>query len=210
MQESDRAIFHAIKRQGRIVQWSLAGFATVQTVFATIGIAELIRPSEPTFDGMPLPYGRGALASLIALTVVGIIVLRWIYRANANAQKLADGMSISPGWNVGWYFIPIASLWQPFTGMVETWAVSHRPEAWRSVPVPALLRWWWTAWLAFAILDNVSSTWTTFDQPEPNTVGILFDLASSLGGIVAAILLITIVRRLSTAQTDAMAARGTT
>ena len=44
----------------------------------------------------------------------------------------------------------------PFRGLREAWQASARPDAWRSVPVPTLLRLWWSLWLAASIIDNAS------------------------------------------------------
>jgi hypothetical protein len=42
---------------------------------------------------------------LITFVASGILVLMWIYRANANARRLGvSGMQFTPGWSVGWYF----------------------------------------------------------------------------------------------------------
>src|ERR1700754_3506800 len=57
------------------------------------------------------------------LLVTTIIVFAvWIHRANRNARALgAVGMRFSPGWAVGWFFVPIANLWKPYQAMKEIW-----------------------------------------------------------------------------------------
>lgn len=77
---------------------------------------------------------------IASVTLIG----RWIYIANSNARQLgAQGMEFTPGWSVGWYFIPIANIWKPFLAMREIWKASHRPAAWQSAPGSPLLGWWW-------------------------------------------------------------------
>src|SRR5690242_12224870 len=63
------------------------------------------------------------LALLFLLTLVATIILvgRWIYRASGNAHTLANDLTITPGWAVGWFFIPFANLVRPFESMKETW-----------------------------------------------------------------------------------------
>ena len=51
-----------------------------------------------------------ALLQLVVLIGCAFVVLKWIYRANANVRALgAKDMKFTPGWAVGWYFVPI--LW---------------------------------------------------------------------------------------------------
>ncbi len=45
----------------------------------------------------------------------GVLFLIWVYRANRNAHCLgAEGMEYSPGWSVGWFFVPVACLVMPY------------------------------------------------------------------------------------------------
>jgi hypothetical protein len=76
----------------------------------------------------PVAGGLGdlvALPSFLALIACFVLVGRWIYRTNANAHLLGGDMTISPGWSVGWYFVPVANLFKPYEGMKETWFASH-------------------------------------------------------------------------------------
>src|SRR4051812_40932909 len=51
------------------------------------------------------------LGQLVIFIVTGITFLRWIHRANVNVRGFgAEGMTFTPGWSVGWYFVPIANL----------------------------------------------------------------------------------------------------
>ena len=89
----------------------------------------------------------GGIQMLIYL-VSGIWILRWIYLANQNVRELgAAGMRFSPGWSVGWYFVPIMNLWKPYQAMKEIWQASERPRDWQRTMSPGLLVAWWTLWL---------------------------------------------------------------
>jgi hypothetical protein len=74
----------------------------------------------------------------VALFIVtGIVFLVWIHRANRNARALgAEGMQFTPGWSVGWFFVPIMSLWKPFQVMREIWQASAQPGNWQGVQAP--------------------------------------------------------------------------
>jgi hypothetical protein len=68
-----------------------------------------------------------AILQLVNLVVLIVLFCIWIYRANSNARQLgATDMQFSPGWSVGWYFIPIANLWKPYQAMCEIWRASRR------------------------------------------------------------------------------------
>jgi hypothetical protein len=86
------------------------------------------------------------IAISLKLTVVLtlIFILRWIYFANFNAHQLgAIGMRFTPGWSIGWFFIPIANFWKPYQVMKELWQVSKNSSTWRVQSVSPLVPWWW-------------------------------------------------------------------
>jgi len=85
-----------------------------------------------------------AFSNFIINLVAGILILMWIYRANANARLPgAQDMKFTPGWSVGWFFIPFAMLFKPFQAMKEIWRASANPQDWQSQPVSVLVGWWW-------------------------------------------------------------------
>jgi len=65
-------------------------------------------------------------------------------------------MEITPGWAVGWNFIPIATLWKPYQAIRQIWQASHNLQAPESVPVPNLFVWWWTFWI---ITQFINPSW---------------------------------------------------
>lgn len=105
----------------------------------------------------------------------------WIVRANRNVRALgAGGLRITPGWAVGYFFIPIINLWRPYQAMKDLWQASHTPVSWGSSPVervntvrapagqnpplwactPAslLLPTWWGLWLLYFLLTRIASS----------------------------------------------------
>jgi len=59
-------------------------------------------------------------------------------------------MSFTPGWSVGWYFVPIANLFKPYLAMKEIWQRSHKDQSVSS----AILGLWWAAWLISYFLSE--------------------------------------------------------
>ena len=95
------------------------------------------------------------MLQIIMFVITGIVFLCWIYRANHNARQLgAAGMRFSPGWSIGWYFIPIANFWKPYQAMKEIWRASADPAHWQDYPRGSILPWWWFCFL----LANVTGT----------------------------------------------------
>lgn len=145
--------------------------------------------------------------ALIALpaTLVGVVLVvligRWIYRAAWNLRHLgARRLEFSPGWSVGWYFIPFANLVYPYRAMREIWQASHEPHRWQPLGV-GLLSLWWTLWLTSNILGNIgfrlamnADTLTLMRASEG--VGIAVCALS----IPLALVFIRIVRRVQQAQ----------
>lgn len=89
---------------------------------------------------------------------LAVVFLRCIYVLNKNARALgADDMATTPGWNVGWFFVPIASLFKPYQAVRDVWKASvptDRP--WRENPSSPLLGAWWVLFLASNILGQAT------------------------------------------------------
>ena len=86
-----------------------------------------------------------------------IVFAMWIYRANYNARQLgATGMEFTPGWSVGWFFIPIANLWKPYQAMREIWKASAAPANWSEQPRGEILPWWWGFFLFSNFLNQAA------------------------------------------------------
>lgn len=96
------------------------------------------------------------LGSLGVFIMTGIAFLKWIYRANVNSRGFgAQDMKFTPGWSIGYYFIPFLNLVRPYRAMKEIWQVSHNPAAWKSQNGSALLGWWWALWLISGFLGQM-------------------------------------------------------
>ncbi|MEA2031569.1 MAG: DUF4328 domain-containing protein [Patescibacteria group bacterium] len=92
---------------------------------------------------------------LVAFIVTGISFLKWIHRANSNCHGFgAQGMEFTPGWSIGYYFIPFINLYKPYRAMKEIWKVSTNPTNWQNENGSALLGWWWALWLTSNFLGQ--------------------------------------------------------
>jgi hypothetical protein len=82
---------------------------------------------------------------------------RWIVRANKNVWALgAHGLRMTPGWAVGYFFIPFLNLWRPYQAMKDLWRASHSPSSWSPTAAGSILPAWWTLWLFSCVLGQMS------------------------------------------------------
>ena len=141
------------------------------------------------------------LAQLVLFWVCVILVGRVTYRAMKNLHTMHSTFpDMSPGWAVGWYFIPIANLFQPARGMSQ---IYHGTFAAVGEPVPSQSRIgiWWTCWLLTNFTANIA--FRLAGGWETDTFGIesfSFDAASALFGALAAWSLMRLLRPISIKQ----------
>jgi len=150
----------------------------------------------------PVPGGAADLASIpwvLVLLACLVLVGRWIYRTNANAHVLSDAMTITPGWSVGWFFVPLANLVMPYQGVKETWWASHESAGLHGEAETPLLGWWWGLWLATNILSNVSVMFGgATDNPFEGSIYI--DLLGAALNVPLCLVLIKLIQRLTRVQ----------
>jgi hypothetical protein len=151
--------------------------------------------------------------SLGILAFVSLLV--WVYRINSNARAMgAKKMRYTPGWSVGWFFIPMANLVMPYLILKELWLASATSVGSRGLrtSAPFILRAWCAAWFACGVIQY--SAWPIiagdFRLADIATVGPLFAsnlldfswgrVAANLVGVVLSVLTIVVVVRITKLQ----------
>lgn len=174
--------------------------ASALAIAACIGVySGALAPDllDPEFDVASAAILLAQLAFLISAIFVGM----WIHRAHANLFVAGlDGLEFTPGWSVGWFFVPIMSLFKPFQAMRELWNRSHSEDDGYASATPSELGVWWGTFLIGNFLG-------AFGGDEMFTAGsaTLMTLAvSSVVDIVSAIFLIKIIDRVGAAQRSMM------
>ena len=148
---------------------------------------------------------------ILALIATAVAFLFWIHRASANLGSLgAQGQRFSPGWALGWWFIPIMNLFRPYQVIREIW-IGSDPDVtspqlaswlspWSRPPVPALLKLWWALW----IITNFVG-YAAFPEGETMDQVLTADWVS-LGAyaieLVATVLAVVMVRQLTKRQDE--------
>jgi hypothetical protein len=105
-------------------------------------------------DGEPEAFDERtaslAQLGLVGLLTTGVFWFFWLHRAVANARALGRPTEFTPGWAIGWWFVPLANVVRPYqivrSLMDELGAPDNRP-----------VLWWWGTYLAAGIFANFSS-----------------------------------------------------
>lgn len=144
-----------------------------------------------------------AVLWLLSWLVAVVVWLIWQHRAHRRLRELGvQGLRFTPGWGVGWWFIPFASLWKPYQAIKELWVASDPATGssdWRGGKAWTILPWWWAAFLISRFLDTASFRM----MPETVDEFIARDYVSIAGDLVwilAGILAIAIVREIDRRQ----------
>jgi Domain of unknown function (DUF4328) len=155
-------------------------------------------------------------AGLEALVFIATVVVWcvWQHRAQSNARLMTAGTTtFTPGWAVGWWFVPIANLFKPFQTVRELWKASLGGAGWREIRTWSLLGWWWGVWIAGSVdvwvggggagvgfqMGSDARVATADQLDARDTWGIVWLLAR----MVAAVLAIVIVRSIEERQRGA-------
>lgn len=190
----------------------MADEAASTAIYAVIGLglAMFVGEGLETFgiidlNAMPLDLLATIFAFVYAgwfLAFVGsvIFVSMWIYRAHANLRAAGIETEFSPGWAVGWYFIPFMSLFKPFQAMRELWNSSHMLPTDFGGEAPGEVKIWWGCFIAGNMLSYVSMRMTGFAGENASSPGLGIGALGTLFTVASAWHLLHIVRKVDQAQ----------
>jgi hypothetical protein len=170
MTDTPNAGFRDATSLTNVVTWLLYATIVVSIVAVVSGMVEhqlltdlklgtfSSRPDADTAaDASDTRQQIVGIVQFVLFLVSGVVILKWIHRANYNARQLgANGMEFTPGMSVGWYFIPFANLVKPYQAMKEIWKASANPADWTREVAPGLLGVWWLFWIASNLLGNAT------------------------------------------------------
>jgi len=192
----------------------LALMCVCEALTGTLGIAEIIDSTRiVNFGGetnSPWFLGQGVIALFQVPLYIAtfVIFLIWLFRIYKNLDSLNSGYrEFTPGWAVGWWFIPFANLVKPFQVIREAWCESD-PNAEggpsflssSSHSAPTYIGLWWGLWIASNIFSNIAGRFADpASLPDVAAIGVLFALAGWLS-VAAGVLCIKLVRDITTRQ----------
>lgn len=150
--------------------------------------------------------------SLMIFFILPVIAFSvWNYRMSSNVyiQQL-KGKEFTPGWSVGWFFIPIASLWKPYQAMKENWQgsqyIGHKSDkaSWKLNGIPSFVGLWWALWVISSLLSNAEYRMSGKTEDIDGIINLsYFSCFNSLLSIAAAIMAIKIITTLTNLQMNA-------
>ncbi|MES2593334.1 MAG: DUF4328 domain-containing protein [Bacteroidota bacterium] len=93
-----------------------------------------------------------SILNVVLLLTSSVVFLMWVYRAYDNLTKLnITSLNFTPGWAVGYWFVPIMSLFKPHTVMREIWEetqdYTYSNEEKKNIQQPTWVSVWWGLYL---------------------------------------------------------------
>jgi hypothetical protein len=198
-----------------------ARFATVVLwLFGMVGALSVFGQSLEAMGMLDIAVDVGPLALAVGLAYVAffllfvasvVLVAMWIHRAHANlAEAGIVGLEFTPGWAVGWYFIPFANLVKPFQAMRELWKASRGESHPFDGPAPGEVTAWWACWIIGNITSSIGDRILLMSEGDAATL----TLGNALGAtgtaliVVAAMMLVKLIQGVTRAQRGGVTAAG--
>ena len=170
---------------------------------------EALQGVGPNFDQRAEENDNRELAVnmlvLVSMLVVGIVSLKLLHRLRSNVDHLgAIGLSNTPGWSVGWFFVPLANLIKPLGATRETWQASIAPDAWQTETAPPVLGTWWFFWITASIVGRVASRLPSIagNSIESLITATWVDMGHTTLTMMAAFMYWKVLSGITTAQTE--------
>jgi hypothetical protein len=158
--------FRSINILGRWVQGIFVVFAILSIIAVISGYAQaqllstIINGGTITESEAIANDTRQATIGYIQILLTiaaGVTFLVWVYRAHSNLPSLgAVGLRFTPGWAVGWFFVPVMSLFRPYQAVSEIWRASYlkidrvNSTSWKDSANSSIIGCWW----AFFLISN--------------------------------------------------------
>ena len=134
--------------------------AALPFAWRAIGMAHLV-PISSFQTYIMVEKGIDALIHFVAI----IMFFVWIYRLTTAIRATQGTSAYSPGWTIGWWFVPLANFVVPYFTVSDAWKRTMHGDA-RGWVVPV----WWTTY----IIAMICSTLFGFQ-------GAMLDLYHSIG-----------------------------
>lgn len=131
------------RRLGVVVRWAMVVLAVVAVAEIVLRVADAqaldgyfhwLRAAwhaaaagrqAPTPPTLPASYVTLDYLGLLVEAGMAILFLAWQHRAASAARWLGLPARHSPGWGVGFWFIPVANLWCPYQALRDCLPPGH-------------------------------------------------------------------------------------
>jgi hypothetical protein len=132
------------------------------------------------------------LVNVLANWIGVALFLVWFHRAATSTRTLGrTGLSISPGWCVGWFFVPLANFYMPYKAMSELAAALDPRDTGKA---PGIVLVWWVLFVG-RIVPRALPVLMDAATPDRRTDLLLnvVDTAISSGAAVALFLVMRFI-----------------
>jgi uncharacterized protein DUF4328 len=121
--------------------------------------------------------------------ITAVAFLMWLHRCYRSLVELGvQGMRFTPGWAVGYWFIPVLSLFRPKQIMDDLWRATAPQDAGTEPAKRSLTAFWWGTLIASAVVSRVAPgahAETIGDLKHYNTWLIVSDLLELTAAVLA-------------------------
>ncbi|TMR88424.1 DUF4328 domain-containing protein [Nonomuraea basaltis] len=145
-------------------------------------------------------FGLSGILEVVTYVVAIAAFLVWLFRVRANAEILSpDGHRRAMPWLIFGWVVPIISFWFPKQIVDDVYDASAPTPS----PPKGLLHAWWAAWLIGSWTSNVGARMLNdAEELEPLAGAARFDVVSIGLLLVAAVLAIFVIRKITDAQEE--------
>lgn len=155
--------------------------------------------------------GRMQIVAILSLIVFIPVIVFFCLRIARAQRNLWDhnivGLQFTPGWAVGWWFVPIAWLWKPYQVLRELWKGSSASTGagplgdWSTVKVTRILGWYWACWIIGNQVGAVAGRSLFRDETADELIAASWlDLISSMFSLAAALMAVLLIRKITDHQ----------
>ena len=171
-------------REMKIFAWLAAALISINipySIYIILLASGLLLPSTEYIEIIDGLFGIGFVAGIVFYCI-------WKYRCACNARYFYGGpLRFSPGWCVGYYFIPILFYFRPYQAMKDLYEKTYLIFGVKS-PTPLLLT-WWLFWIFRSFSERIA---TKTENSEAFFFSSGFSLISTL---LALWVIFTLTRR---------------
>jgi hypothetical protein len=192
-------------KAAEVIIYAFFAFSIAVFFGALLELAGVIDLSSDYPDDLATAFALAYLGYGLVMLASVVIIAMWIYRAHANLRATGAETEFTPGWAVGWYFVPIASLFKPFQAMRELVNGSHLQTNDFGGEAPGEIKIWWGCFLIGGFLGN-ASTRINLAAETANPVASALDALSTVILVASAWYLLKIIREVDAAQRHEMSA----
>lgn len=209
--EELRAAVERSSRRGTGVM-VLLGVCAVIAVFGLVSGLLQLKVLERVAGGAEISEGDAALSDMIyagvgllqmgAFLLTAIVWLTWLHGAYGNLRLVGTGEArFTPGWAVGYWFIPFINLFRPYQIMRDLSvrsAARNEEEGTSPATGSNLVGLWWLSYLTSAMVGRIFMRQSLGAEDLAGFVtstksGLVNDVATLLAAVLALALIRSII-----------------